>query len=85
MTAGSNRTRKEVLFDQFVDILVEITAPDPTTQKPANPGAAMANVVRQFIKDQNISVDEDLHAGVQKLKENARALPFDDKPDDDDA
>lgn len=76
---GSNRTQKEKLFDQFVDILVEMTKPGEDG-KPPNPGAAMANVVRQFIKDQNLSGDDDKHEGLKTLKQQSHALPFEEKP-----
>lgn len=82
----SNRSRPEKLMDQFVDILVEITKPDKDGNPP-NPGAAMTNVIRQFLKDQNVSVDDDKHEGMIRLKENVAAnpMPFAEKPGDGDA
>ena len=76
---NSNRTRQETLFDQFVDVLVKMTEPGEDGSPP-NPGAPMLGVIRQFIKDQNISADEDRHEGLQKLTGNTCKLPFSEKP-----
>lgn len=81
---NSNKTRTEKLMDQFVDILVKITAPDPATGEAPNPGAPMTNVIRQFLKDQNIAADDDKHEGLQKLKQQSHTLPFAERPNDGD-
>lgn len=80
---NSNKTRQQQLFDNFVDILVEMTEPDPETGQ-RDLGAPMASVIRQFIKDQNISADEEKHQGLKRLAEQGRSLPFTETPNEGD-
>lgn len=76
-----NRTRSEELFDHFVDRLIDVVKPDKDGVAPV-PDAAALNVVRQFLKEQNISADEDKHEGLQKMQKHK--LPFGRPPSEED-
>jgi hypothetical protein len=80
--AKPNRTKAEDLYDHFVDRLVDLVKPD-ADGTPPKPDAASLNVVRQFLKEQNISADEDKHTGLKELKEKHK-LPFGRPPSEED-
>ncbi|SKA17857.1 hypothetical protein SAMN02745126_04010 [Enhydrobacter aerosaccus] len=77
MSGKSNRTRTEELFDHFVDRLIDVVKPGAAGTKPV-PDAASLNVVRQFLKENNIQADDDKHEGVKTLKKHS--LPFAEDP-----
>lgn len=77
--AGENRSKAGKLFDNFVEVLNECVKPGDDGVA-SNPGAATLNVIRQFLKDQNIAADEDRHEGLKTLKEQTKKLPFDEAP-----
>lgn len=83
---GSNRTPLERLFDDFVDVLrekVKGSVDDEGKRTPCS--AADLNVIRQFLKEQNISADDDRHEGLKDLKSGVRKqMPFSEGPSEDD-
>lgn len=79
MDQKPNRTRTEELFDHFVDRLIDVVKPDKEGTPP-RPDAASLNVVRQFLKENNIAADEDRHNGLQNLKKHS--LPFEELPNE---
>lgn len=82
--AGENQTREQRLYNNLVDALNAIV--EPVEDKAPQVGAATLNVIRQFLKDQNIAADEDQHQGLNTLANNTRKqLPFQRPPDDTDA
>jgi hypothetical protein len=81
VSAPSNRSRAEELYDHFVDRLIDVVKPLPDGTKPV-PEAAALNVVRQFLKEQNIAADDDKHPGLKELKK--QTLPFAERPNEDD-
>lgn len=78
----SNMTPNERLFNNFVDALNDCVKPE-ADGSPAKPGAPILNVIRQFLKDQNISADPATHNGLQDLSKNSKKLPFAEAPGDD--
>jgi hypothetical protein len=69
------------IFDGFVDTLKEIVTKGETVVTEdgevmrKTPSPAALNVVRQFLKDQNITATS-AHKGLASLAAKATALPF---------
>lgn len=77
--AKPNRSRSEELYDHFVDRLIDVVKPRADGAVPV-PDAASLNVVRQFLKENNIAADDDRHKGVKELKKHS--LPFAEQPNE---
>ena len=74
--SGENQTREQRLYNNLVDAMNEIVKPDEKGNPP-KVDAASLNAIRAFLKDHNISADEDQHQGLKQLGDNARKqLPF---------
>jgi hypothetical protein len=88
MSAQTKRTDKDnaEIYDGFVDTLKDIVKHGETyvdgdgELKRKTPAASTLNVIRQFLKDQNMQATA-AHKGLREVSAGARLYPF--KPGED--